>query len=278
VTPGGAAATGLPVGLPVVAGWTDAMSAMLGSGAFGRAGLAADVSGTSEVIGLCAASAPADPTPLFAAPVVDSGRYAIYGPTQASGGSLGWALRALATEPLDVDAALAAAAGVPAGAEGLVFLPYLEGERAPIWDARARGALLGLTSRHTQAHLLRAVLEGVACSVWHILGLAEALAGAPAEEIRVAGGGARLGLWNQIKADVTGRPVRPCATTENGVLGAAMLAAAGAGHFSDVTAGGEAMVHLEPPHLPGPDHRPIYDHLFARYAAAYPRLRDLVSP
>ena len=124
ITPAGAAASGLPAGLPVVAGWTDAMAAMLGTGAFGRPGLAGDVSGTSEVVGLCAAARPADPHPLFAAPVLDSGRYAVYGPTQASGGSLGWALRTLAAEPLAVDAALGAGLSpdVTAASDAMVHL------------------------------------------------------------------------------------------------------------------------------------------------------------
>jgi xylulokinase len=271
----GAAATGLPEGLPVAAGWTDAMAAMLGCGALDRPGLAADVSGTSEVVGLTLASRPATTGPLLTAPVVDSGRWQLYGPTQASGGSLGWALQAFASPPLEVDAALRLAATAPPGADGLVFLPYLEGERAPLWDPRARGVFAGLSSSHGQAHLLRAVLEGVACSVRHILGTAEALAGMPAEQVRVAGGGSRLTLWNQIKADVTGRPLYPCTTSENGVLGAAMLAALGAGLYPDVAAAGRAMVHLLPVVPPDPAQGATYDRLFERFAGIYPRLRDL---
>ena len=278
VSAGGAATTGLPEGLPVAAGWTDALAAMLGAGAFGRAGLAADVSGTSEVVGLCLPERPRDTGALLAAPVLDTGRWVLYGPTQASGGSFGWALAAIGPQPPDAGAALDAAAAVAAGAEGLIFLPYLEGERAPLWDPRARGAFIGLSSGHGQAHLFRAVLEGVACSVRHILNLAEGLAGLPAEEVRVAGGGARLALWNQIKADVVGRPVVPGATSENGVLGAAMLAALGAGLYAGVTAAGEAMVQVHSPLAPRAEHRDVYDRAFRRYAALYPRLRDLLGP
>jgi xylulokinase len=277
VSAAGAAATGLPAGLVVAAGWSDAMAAMLGSGALDRAGLAADVSGTSEVVGLTLPERPATTGPLLTSPVVDSGRWQLYGPTQSSGGSLGWALQALGTTPLDLETALTAAATVPPGAGGLVFLPYLEGERAPLWDPRARGALVGLSSRHGQAHLLRAVLEGVACSVRHILHTAEGLARTKAEVMHVAGGGARLGLWNQIKADVVGRPVRPCATSENGVLGAAMLAALAAGTYPDVTAAGGAMVQLLDALLPDPARQETYDRLFDRYVALYPRLHDLMA-
>lgn len=267
VSASAASATGLPEGLPVVAGWTDAMAAMLGSGALDRAGLAADVSGTSEVIGLTLNGRPETTGPLLVSPVVNTGRWQLYGPTQSSGGSLGWALHALATPPLDVAGALTLAESAPPGADDLIFLPYLEGERAPLWDPRARGAFIGLTSSHSQAHLLRAILEGVAYSVRHILHMAEALAGTTARELRVAGGGSRLALWNQIKADVTGRQVCPCVTSENGVLGAAMLAATGAGVHADVTAAGAGMVQLDPAVAPQPHLWDLYDRGFERYVA-----------
>jgi xylulokinase len=271
----GAAATGLPEGLPVAAGWTDAMAAMLGSGGLNRAGLAADVSGTSEVVGLTLRERPADAGPLLTAPVVNSGRWQLYGPTQSSGGSLGWAMQTFASPAMETAAALAEAATAPPGAGGVVFLPYLEGERAPLWDPRARGAFAGLGSAQGRAHLLRAVLEGVACSVRHILHTAEALSGTEAAELRVAGGGSRLALWNQIKADVTGRPVRPCVTSENGVLGGAMLAAVGAGVYADVTAAGEAMVQLLDPVPPDGETAETYGRLYERYVALYPRIKDL---
>ena len=266
--------TGLPAGLPVVAGWTDAMAAMLGTGALGRKGLACDVSGTSEVIGLTFGYRPEHTGPLMCADV-SGGRWMVYGPTQASGASLGWALRAFGVE--STAAALAEAADAPPGADGLLFLPYLQGERAPLWDPRARGVFAGLTTGHERAHLLRAVLEGVGCSVRHVLGAAESVGGVPAEEVRVAGGGARLELWNHIKADLTGRQLRPCATSENGVLGTAMLAALGAGIYPDVPAAGEAMVQLLEPVLPDDSCRPLYDALFERYVAFYPRVRDLMG-
>jgi xylulokinase len=288
VSAAGAAATGLPEGLPVAAGWTDALSAMLGTGALGTPGLACDVSGTSEVVGVVQGHRPAATGPLMAAPILDSERWMLYGPTQASGGSLGWALKTVRSPKLalersegsgdaDVDAALAAAADAPPGAGGLIFLPYLEGERAPVWDPLARGAFVGLTSSHEPAHLFRAVLEGVACSVRHLLSAAEAASGQGVAEIRVAGGGARLALWNQVKADVTGCPVRPCVVSENGVLGAAMLAALGAGLFPDVERASAAMVALQEPCAPNRVHGPVYDRTFERYTALYPRLRDLFA-
>lgn len=277
VSADGAAATGLLEGIPVAAGWTDGMAGMLGTGAYGEPYLACDVSGTSEVVGISLPGRPAITGPLLTSPILDSGRWVLYGPTQSSGGSLGWALRALNVPELPLAEALERAATVAPGAEGVLFLPYLEGERAPIWDARARGAMLGLSSSHTQAHLLRAVLEGVAFSVQHVLGTAEDLSGAHASEIRVAGGGARNALWNQIKAAVSGRPVRPCVTSENGVLGAAMLAAMGAGLYDSVEAASHAMVQLLPAVAPNPAWRDAYRPALQRYVAAYPLLKDLLA-
>ena len=275
VNEGGGDATGLPVGTPVVAGWTDAMAAMLGSGALGHPGVACDVSGTSEVIGLTAASKPADSGPLMAADILGSGRWMVYGPTQASGGSLGWVLRTLGLGG-DAAGATSLAADVPAGADGLVFLPYLQGERAPLWDPRARGALVGLATSHEPAHLVRAVLEGVACSVWHVLSAAERATGERAREVRVAGGGARMTLWNQIKADVSGRRFRPCVATENGVLGAAMLAALGSANFANAAQAGDAMVKLDAPIEPNVEVGGVYRRLFERFVALWPRAADLI--
>ncbi len=274
--------TGLPRGIPVACGWTDGMVAMLGSGSLGHAGLAGDVSGTSEVTGVTVAGEPAVVGRLMAARVVDTDHWILYGPTQASGASLGWVMRTvmLPGDPVTPEArqsaALALAARVAPGADGLVFLPYLEGERAPIWNPRARGAFAGLSTATEPGHLVRAVLEGVACSVRHILGLAETNGGTPIREVRVAGGGARVALWNQIKADVTGYVFRPCETSENGVLGSAILAATGAGHFSDVASASDAMVRLGDPVLPDSAHRETYDDLFRRYVAMYPAI-DLAT-
>jgi sugar (pentulose or hexulose) kinase len=200
----------------------------------------------------------------------------IYGPTQASGASLGWILATLGLGDSPA-AALERAAVVPAGADGQVFLPYLQGERAPLWDPRARGGLVGLTTAHGADHLVRAVLEGVACSVWHVLREAETAVGSAAREVRVAGGGARMAVWNRIKASVSDRTFRPCATTENGVVGAAMLAALGSGAFADAAEAGSAMVRLDAPVEPDAEAAGLYKRLFERYVALWPRIADLAK-
>jgi xylulokinase len=278
VTAEASRATGLPVGIPAICGWTDGMVAMLGTGSLGHPGLASDVSGTSEVTGVTLASEPPAIGRLMAARVVDTDRWILYGPTQASGASLGWVTRTvtLPGNPVTPEerqaTALAEASAVDAGAAGLTFLPYLEGERAPIWNPRARGAFTGLSTATTPGHLIRAVLEGVSCSVRHILDLAVQTGGTPICEVRVAGGGARIALWNQIKADVTGLVFRPCETHENGVLGSAILAATGVGHFADLASASDAMVHVGQPVPPNPAHRETYDRLMERYLDLYPAI------
>jgi len=273
-----ARATGLPPGLRVVCGWSDAMAAMLGSGAFGHPGTACDVSGTSEVAGVTVPAEAQDTGPLMTARIVDTGRWILYGPTQASGASLGWIMRTVDVQVAESApdarqaAALALAATIEPGAGGLTFLPYLEGERAPIWNPHARGAFTGLSISTEPGHLIRAVLEGVACSVRHILEYAVQYGHTPIREVRIAGGGARAQLWNQIKADLTGLTFRPCATTENGVLGSAMLGAVGVGDFADLSSAGDSMVHLGQTVHPDPASREIYDQLFRRYVGLYPAI------
>jgi xylulokinase len=222
------------------------------------------------MLGLGAPNRPAA-TALLTAPIPGAPHWAVFGPTQASGGALEWACRLIATEPA---AAGALAAQAPPGADGLVFLPYLEGERAPIWDPDARGLLFGLTTSHGPPHVLRAVLEGVACSVRHVLTTAEADAGLTASEIRLAGGGARLSLWNEIKADVTGRPFVAVPMADIGTLGAAILGAVAAGIEPDLGAAAR-MVRLGPAIVPELALAARYDDLFATYVTLHSRLADL---
>jgi xylulokinase len=161
----------------------------------------------------------------------------------------------------------------PAGADGLVFLPYLAGERAPIWDPLARGVFFGLTLAHRQEHLARAVLESVAFALRHV---AEELleAGAHIDEVRVCGGQAMSRDWNQIKADIMGLPVAVPRVREAALTGAAVLAGVGAGQLPDITAGADQMVRIDEVLVPDPDLHQRYSELFGVYKRLYPDLRD----
>lgn len=277
-----AALLGLPVDIPVVAGWTDSHCAILASGALTDDGAAFDIAGTSEIIGLTAPRPATVTGGVLLSPLWDPdapNRVLVYGPTQTGADALRWAVESVVAVPGDAshryETAMAMAASIPAGAEGLVFLPYLDGERTPLWDPHARGVLMGLNRRHTAAHIVRAIMEGVAFSVRHVLDISEQQAGRRADRIHLAGGGIRNTVWNQIKADVLERTVLTTTDPDASVLGAAMLAGLGAGLFHDTADASTAMVR------PGaeftPDHaiQSIYDATYRVYRDMYSALKPL---
>jgi xylulokinase len=259
--------SGLPTTCQVVVATMDAWGNLYGSGVT-RAGQAMEVAGTSEIIG--ALSEQAVPTPGIVTFIPVAGLRLHAGPTQAGGDALRWAAQATG---LSVPEALEEAGRARPGSDGLVFLPYLSGERAPIWDASAQGTLFGLQAGQGRPELLRSVLEGVACSARHLLEQVEVAAGLRVASLRSSGGGSRSDLWCQIKADVLGRPVERLAVVESGVLGAALLAGVGAGLLPDLAAAAEAMVHGERTFEPDRLRRDLYTELYAVYRELYPALR-----
>jgi xylulokinase len=188
----------------------------------------------------------------------------------SAAGSLRWFREALAPDLSFAD--LVQAAGeVPAGSDGLLFLPYLTGERSPHPDPLARGAFVGLTVRHDRRHLTRAVLEGVAFGLRDGLDLMIA-AGMPAPgEIRVSGGGTSSALWRQILADVLDAEIATVNTTEGAAFGAALLGAVGAGWFSTVDTACAALVSATRVAVPGAD-AGAYAERHAAYRELYPAL------
>jgi sugar (pentulose or hexulose) kinase len=288
VTREAAEACGLRAGTPVVTGWHDFNCGLLGSG-ITAPGQGFDIGGTTEHVGVAlgATGGPDWPDRLMLAPYLgaDQGeaRRVCYGVTSAGGGSLEWYGNRLVGELLRAhgldlpdgggERLAALAEEAPVGAGGLIFLPYLHGERAPIWDARARGVFFGLSGRHGHAHLARAVLEGVAYSLRQVLEAVEGAVGARVERVVVSGGPASLGVWNQIKADVLGRPVAAPRVTHAACLGAAMLAAVGVGLHANAARAAEAMVHAGAEAAPDPRRAARYNAFFALYESLYPRLR-----
>lgn len=274
LTPLAAESTGLPVGLPVVAGIHDGMATFIGAGLV-RKGLAADVDGASGGLALCW-DRPIEEQGIFCEAWVTPGQYIVGGAMAALGLSVDWYREQIALPGSTVEELLAEAMTVPPGADGLLFLPYLAGERAPIWDQQARGVFFGLTLRHTRNHLARAVFESVAFATRH---LAERLAeaGAQVHELRVCGGQARSMVWNQLKANITGFPVAVPRVTEAALLGAAILAAVGAGLLPDVIAGAESMVRIRELLEPHPEQHRRYSELYAVYRRLYPDLKEAFS-
>src|SRR5437773_8911769 len=243
----GAAERGLRVGTPVVAGAGDQAAGATGMGIVSAGAVSATI-GTSGV-GFAATDRPAlDPrgrvhTFCHAIP----GRWHVMGVTQAAGLSLRWFRDTFATNSSGAvesyDHLTAEAAKVAPGSDGLLWTPYLIGDRTPHLDSNARGALVGLSASHTRAHVVRAILEGVAFSLRDTFTLFQEM-DVPVTNIRLGGGGARSPLWRQIQADVYGREVEIVAAEEGAAYGAAILAGTGAGAWSSVEQACDAIVRV----------------------------------
>jgi xylulokinase len=270
VTAEAAEATGLRAGTPIVAGGGDQAANAVGTGVVSPGTVALSL-GTSGVIFAATDRPIFEPdgrVHAFCHALPD--RWHLMSVMLSAAGSLRWFREALAPDVPFAD--LVAAAGeVPAGSDGLLFLPYLTGERSPHPDPLARGAFVGLTVRHDRRHLTRAVLEGVAFGLRDGLDLMTA-AGMPApREIRVSGGGTASPLWRQILADVLDAEIATVNTSEGAAFGAALLAAVGAGWFASVPEATAALVTATPSASPGQD-RGVLGEAHARYRALYPAL------
>jgi xylulokinase len=267
---------GLPAGLPVIAGGGDNAAAAIGTGIV-RAGVVSSSIGTSGVIFAHADTIALDPkgrlhTFCHSVP----GQYHLMAVTLSAGGSFQWlrnTLRQIGSTTINYDEMTAMAASVPIGAEGLLFLPYLTGERTPHLDPLARGAFVGLTARHGADHMIRAVMEGVVFSMRDGLAIMREL-GLSLGEVRATGGGGRSPLWRQMQADVYGAPVATLAAEEGPAYGAALLAGVGAGVFADVHAAVERCVRVSGTTQPDPAAQARYEQIYAVYRGLYGALKD----
>jgi xylulokinase len=280
----GAAATGLKAGTPVVAGAGDQAAGAVGMGIV-RAGVVSATIGTSGVV-FAATDRPAlDPrgrlhTFCHAVPR----RWHVMGVTQAAGLSLRWFRDTFGVgepQPLTDTARRdpyeflsEEAAEAPAGAEGLLWAPYLMGERTPHLDPHARGALLGITPSHRRGHILRAILEGVAFSLKDSFSIFAEM-NLPVKQIRLGGGGARSLLWRQIQADVYAHEVEIVEAEEGAAYGAAILAAVGAKHFASVDEACDAAIHVAARVTPNALSSATLEKTYAAFRRVYPALRSL---
>jgi xylulokinase len=270
ITGAAASATGLRVGIPVVAGGGDQAAAAVGVGSV-VPGVSSLSLGTSGVL-FTTTERPAIESEgrlhAFCHALPD--RWHLMGVMLSAAGSLRWYRDALAPG-VTFEELVEEAAGVPAGSEGLLFLPYLTGERTPHPDPLARGAFVGLTVHHARAHLTRAVLEGVAFGMRDSLELIRA-AGIPSpDQIRATGGGSRSDLWRRILADVLDAAIVTTRSAEGAAQGAATLAAVGAGWFDTVQDACRALVRIGET-IPSSDTAGAYTHAYARYRELYPAL------
>jgi xylulokinase len=214
---------GLLAGTPVITGSSDGTTAMYGAGVLDQ-GHAVLVSGTTDVLMMCCTSAPADPDQALS---INTGMlpetYLVGGPLGLSGGALQYFEQLLQTSARACEDKIAA---LPPGSNGLLVLPGLTGERAPYWQAHLTGGIIGLTPDHKSCHLLRAVMEGCSLRLLKLLDVLSQNRLFP-QRLNLAGGGAGLDVWNQIRSDVTGMPVRKLSITEATSLGTAIFCKAG---------------------------------------------------
>lgn len=265
--------SGLAAGTSVVAGGGDQPVQAVGSGIV-HAGRCSVTIGTSGVIFAQGERHLEHPRGLlhsFCHSV--RGQWYLMGVMLSAGGSFQW-LRDTLKETADIgyDKLNAKAAAAPPGSEGLVFLPYLTGERCPHDDPRARGGWIGLTRRHGTAHLARAVMEGITFGLNDSLRLMSDV-GLRIESVTASGGAVKSALWRQMLADVFGVPVLTTNATEGGAFGAALLAAAGAGAFRDVTEAADKLVRVTGRTEPDAARGRIYADMYGIYRELYPALR-----
>jgi xylulokinase len=260
-------ALGLRAGIAVVGGTVDAFASYLGAGLL-EPGDAYDPGGSAGGFGVYW-DRPVEVAGGFVTPAPLAGRYSVGAAMAATGRALDWFRADVVGGTITIEALLAEAAATPPGAHGLVFLPYLAGERSPIWDPEARGVLAGLTLGHGRGHIARAIVEASALAIRHVATPMLA-AGVTVTEMRVCGGPARSAFWNGVKADVTGFPVAVPVVLETAVLGSAILGAVGIGAYPGLPAAIAAMTRIAARIEPRRDLAQIYDATFAAYLALYP--------
>jgi xylulokinase len=267
----GAAATGLTAGTPVAAGAGDQGAGAVGMGILAPGSVSATI-GTSGVVFAATAQPTLDPlgrlhTFCHAAP----GIWHVMGVTNGAGLSLRY-LKETFFPDFDYEALTTLAASAPPASDGLLWAPYLFGERTPHLDPNARAAFVGITASTTRAHFVRAVLEGVAFSLQDTFTLFHEL-GIPANRIRLGGGGARSPLWSQIQADVYNHAVELLEAEEGAAFGAALLAGTGIGTWPTVAAACEATIR--PAQTIAPQHAEIMAVAYAHYRKLYPALKTI---
>jgi len=275
--------TGLAAGTPVVGGAGDQAASAVGNGIV-LPGLTSATLGTSGVIFAYTESPRLDPqgrihTFCHAVP----GKWHVMGVTQGAGLSLRWFRDQFApsetwyarnTDADPYELLIRQAERVPPGSDGLLWLPYLMGERTPHLDALARGMWFGLTAAHTRGHMIRSILEGVAFSLRDSLEIFKEI-GIPVEQIRASGGGSRSFLWRQIQADIFGKELVTLRTSEGSALGAALLAGVGAKNYNSVEESARQAIEFKERLAPRPENIAIYDRYYQVYRNLYPAVREL---
>jgi xylulokinase len=265
--------TGLKEGTPVVAGGLDAACGTLGAGVV-RPGQTQEQGGQAGGMSICIDQYAADPRLILGFHVVP-GQWLLQGGTTGGGGALKW-LRETMCPELSFAEMSELAEQAPAGSGGVTFLPYMAGERSPIWNPKACGVFFGLNFGVTRGQMIRACMEGVAYALRHNLETAEA-AGAKAGILRAMGGSANSRIWTQIKADVTGCGIEVPASDTATTLGAAILAGVGTGVYQSFGEAAERTVSVKKTYMPNAEMKAVYDSGYETYRKLYPALEELMQ-
>lgn len=273
----GAAAAGLKTGTPIVGGGGDQAAQAVGVGAVTE-GIVALTLGTSGVVFAATSEAFIEPQGRLHAmchslPPKPGQGWHLMGVMLSAGGSLRW-YRDTFQPGADYDTLLKPAEAIAPGSEGLLFLPYLTGERTPYPDPFARGGFIGLTVRHTFPHLTRSVLEGVSFGLRDSMTLIKEAGVGEIKQVRVSGGGAKSPLWRQILADVMDAELVTVNTTEGACFGAALLAGVGVSIWPDVKSACAATIQTLDATSPNPVNVPVYNDYYQDYRALYPALKS----
>ncbi|MFC1452775.1 FGGY-family carbohydrate kinase [Verrucomicrobiota bacterium] len=277
VTAAAARETGLAPGIPVVAGAGDVPVSALGTGA-SSSDTAAYMAGSTDCVSIPMPGPTQDRRWVNCA-YIPEGVWLAIGTTTSSGVSVEWFVREFigSGESHGLERMTRLASSSPPGSGRVLYLPYLQGERTPVWDPLARGVFIGLTASTTRADLARAVFEGTAFGLRHVVESAESATGVPVKQIRAVGGGTGNPLWNRIKADVLKRDIHVLEFQETGTLGAALLAGLGCGVHSSFDAAVETaqQVARTAPVRHDPARAPLYDELFGLYTRIHEGTREI---
>lgn len=280
VTARAAEETGIPKGTPVMTGMPDAAAAALEAGAI-KAGTAAEMTGTSTVLLMPHEGSVLEPA-FILIPHIVPGIYLSLGAMAAAGASLRWFRDQFGMTEISTGLKLgldpynllsAQASQILPGCEGVIFLPYMMGERSPLWHTNARGVFFGMSLATSRGAMIRAILEGVAFALRHNVDVAEK-ANIKIGEIRSVGGGARSSLWNQIKADILGLPVLVPRTNTGGAGGAAMVAGMGLGLFKNIDEAFRNMIQINTRFEPDKNDHRLYNELYRIFRSIYHNLRE----
>ena len=265
------ASLGLGNNLKIVCGCSDGFASVLSAGVFSKGNVAFNSTGTSEIAGVVKQNDKSfEGLHIFPKSLTNE-KGVIFGPTQSGGSSLIWLAKNLLNVSFDEMISLAGKS--PAGSNGIVFLPYISGERAPIWDSNAKGSFFGVKSSHTASDFARSVLEGVAFSIRNIMESSNQ----SIDELRILGGGSKIPLWCQIRADVLNANVNVIDCDEACAQGATILAGVGIGLYKSFADATEKVCKISKTYNPNKETESVYNKNYYVYKTLYENTKDLMK-